>query len=114
MLGPTFCFVSGCSAGSGVSVLWVVSSVSVIPTESVGITVPVDVPVDVDVIVIVDVPVFVIVDVDVDVDVPFWVIAPLANGGEGGVEARDGVEEGVWVEARDGVEAVSGSSCDKS
>ena len=106
MLGSTFCFVSGCSAGSGVSVLWVVSSVSVIPTESVGITVPVDV----------DVPVFVIVDVDVDVivDVPFWVIAPLANGGEGGVEARDGVEEGVWVEARDGVEAVSGSSCDKS
>lgn len=104
MLGSTFCFVSGCSAGSGVSVLWVVSSVSVIPTESVGITVPVDV----DVIVIVDVPVF------VDVDVPFWVIAPLANGGEGGVEARDGVEEGVWVEARDGVEAVSGSSCDKS
>ena len=94
MLGSTFCFVSGCSAGSGVSVLWVVSSVSVIPTESVGITVP--------------------VDVDVDVDVPFWVIAPLANGGEGGVEARDGVEEGVWVEARDGVEAVSGSSCDKS
>ena len=100
MLGSTFCFVSGCSAGSGVSVLWVVSSVSVIPTESVGITVPVDVIVD--------------VDVDVIVDVPFWVIAPLANGGEGGVEARDGVEEGVWVEARDGVEAVSGSSCDKS
>ena len=84
MLGSTFCFVSGCSAGSGVSVLWVVSSVSVIPTESVGITVPVDVIVDVDV------PVFVFVDVDVDV--PFWVIAPLANGGEGGVEARDGVE----------------------
>ena len=108
MLGSTFCFVSGCSAGSGVSVLWVVSSVSVIPTESVGITVPVDVIVDVDV----DVPVFVIVDVIVDV--PFWVVAPLANGGEGGVEARDGVEEGVWVEARDGVEAVSGSSCDKS
>ena len=108
MLGSTFCFVSGCSAGSGVSVLWVVSSVSVIPTESVGITVPVDVPVDV----IVDV--FVDVDVIVIVDVPFWVIAPLANGGEGGVEARDGVEEGVWVEARDGVEAVSGSSCDKS
>jgi hypothetical protein len=108
MLGSTFCLVFGCSAGSDVSVLWVVSSVSVIPTESVGITVPVDV----DVIVIVDVPVF--VDVDVDVDVPFWVIAPLANGGEGGVEARDGVEEGVWVEARDGVEAVSGSSCDKS
>ena len=90
MLGSTFCFVSGCSAGSGVSVLWVVSSVSVIPTESVGITVPVD------------------VIVDVDVDVPFRVIAPLANGREGGVE------EGVWVEARDGVEAVSGSSCDKS
>ena len=110
MLGSTFCFVSGCSAGSGVSVLWVVSSVSVIPTESVGITVPVDVIVDVDV------PVFVFVDVIVDVivDVPFWVIAPLANGGEGGVEARDGVEEGVWVEARDEVEAVSGSSCDKS
>jgi hypothetical protein len=94
MLGSTFCLVFGCSAGSGVSVLLVVSSVSVIPTESVGITVP--------------------VDVDVDVDVPFWVIAPLANGGEGGVEARDWVEEGVWVEARDGVEAVSGSSCDKS
>ena len=110
MFGSTFCFVFGCSAGSGVSVLWVVSSVSVIPTESVGITVPVDVIVDV--IVDVDVPVFVIVDVIVDV--PFWVIAPLANGGEGGVEARDGVEEGGWVEARDGVEAVSGSSCDKS
>ena len=106
MLGSTFCFVSGCSAGSGVSVLWVVSSVSVIPTESVGITDPVDVIVDVDV------PVFVFVDVDVDF--PFWVIAPLANGGEGGVEARDGVEEGVCFEARDGVEAVPGSSCDKS
>jgi hypothetical protein len=112
MLGSTFCLVFGCSAGSDVSVLWVVSSVSVIPTESVGITVPVDV--DVIVIVDVDVPVFVFVFVDVDVDVPFWVIAPLANGGEGGVEARDWVEEGVWVEARDGVEAVSGSSCDKS